>query len=117
MKHITNRKGILIRFEQVSKVKSPDKPFTPEKIFYLPRNRVADETHGNTMTERLATIILMRNEAMEDWKRVMHRNVDPMIAYKLDTDDTAKIAGFKKICRCSKRKRREHVYPTGYCRV
>ena len=33
---------------------------------------------------------------MDDWKRVLHKNIDPMIAYKLDTDDTTEIAAFKK---------------------
>jgi len=95
MKHISNRQGILIRFEQMSKVKGPTKKFKPEEIFYLPRNRVADEIHGNCMTERLANIILMRNQAMDDWKRVLHRNIDPVWIFHLDTDDTAKIATFK----------------------
>ena len=95
MKHIANRKGIIIRFEQTSKTKTPTKKFKPEEIFYLPRNRVADEIHGNCMTERLATIILMRNEAMDDWKRVMHRNIDPVWIFHLDTDDTTKINAFK----------------------
>jgi hypothetical protein len=113
MKHVANREGIIIRFEQISKTKQPDKKFKPEKIFYLPRNRVADEIHGNTMTERLAKIILMRNEAMEDWKRVMHRNVDPMIAYKLDTDDTTKIADFKRKVDAAKGKGENMYIPQG----
>ena len=97
MVHVANKQGTIIRFEQNSKVKGqPKHIFQPEDIFYLPRNRVADEIHGNTMTSRLAEIILMRNEAMTDWRRVMHRNVDPMIAYKLDTDDDTKIAEFKR---------------------
>ena len=37
----------------------------------------------------------MRNQAMDDWDRVLHRNIDPMIAYKLDTDDPTEIAAFK----------------------
>jgi len=114
MKHVANEEGVIIRFEQVSKVKGKDpKIFKPEEIFYLPRNRVADEIHGNTMTERLAKIILMRNEAMDDWKRVMHRNVDPMIAYKLDTDDTAKIAEFKGKVDAAKGKGENMYIPQG----
>ena len=113
MKHVVNQKGILIRFEQVSKVKFPDKKFKPKDIFYLPRNRVADEIHGNTMTTRLAEIILMRNEAMADWRRVMHRNVDPMIAYKLDTDDTVKIAAFKAKVDAAKGKGENMYIPQG----
>jgi len=97
MKHVVNNEGIMIRFEQVSKVKgNQPKIFKPGDIFYLPRNRVADEIHGNTMTERLAKIILMRNEAMDDYKQVMHRFVKPRWIIKLDTDDTTKIAAEKR---------------------
>ena len=69
--------------------------FDPEEIFHLMRNKIADEIHGDSLTEALETTILMREEARNDWKRVMHHNIDPMIAYKLDTDDTTKIANFK----------------------
>lgn len=92
---IVTKKGIIIRYEQLGKKKETLHKFQPEEIFHLARNRVADEIHGVSMVETLTEIILMRNEAMSDWKRVMHRNVDPMIAYKLDTDDTTKIAAFK----------------------
>lgn len=98
MKHISNRQGIITHFIQMRKVGSKmivGKRFKPEEILYFPRNRVADEIHGNTMTTRLAKIILMRNEAMDDWQRVMHRNVDPLWIFHLDTDDTTEIASFK----------------------
>jgi len=96
MKNIANRQGIIIRFEQTSKIKGkPPKKFKPEEIFYLPRNRMADEIHGQSLIEELEFIILAKNEAMDDWKRVLHRNVDPMWIYHLDTDDTTKIAAFK----------------------
>ena len=114
MVHVANKQGTIIRFEQNSKVKGqPKQIFQPEEIFYLPRNRVADEIHGNTMTSRLAEIILMRNEAMTDWRRVMHRNVDPMIAYKLDTDDTTKIAAFKAKVDAAKGKGENMYIPQG----
>ncbi len=96
MVHITNRQGIFIRFEQNSKTKGlPPKKFKPEEIFYLPRNRIADEIHGISMIEKLTNIILMRNEAMDDWKRVLHRNIDPLWIFHMDTDDTTEIAAFK----------------------
>ena len=98
MKHVSNRQGIITHFIQMRKVEGKmvmGKRFKPEEIFYLPRNRVADEIHGNTMTTRLVNIILMRNEAMDDWKRVLHRNVDPLWIFHLDTDDPTEIASFK----------------------
>jgi hypothetical protein len=55
---------------------------------------VADEIHGVSLIEPLTTIILMRNEAMEDFKTVMHRNVSPVRIWNLDTDDTSRINTF-----------------------
>ena len=93
---VVNRQGMIKRYEQISKVAKPIKKYQPEQIFHLARNRVADEIHGNTMTERIANIILMRNEAMDDWKRVMHRNVDPLWVFHVDTDDPVKIAELER---------------------
>ena len=93
---VVNKQGRVIRYEQTAKVKgTPNKKFQPEEIFHLARNRVADEIHGVSIIEKLETIILMRNEAMADWRRVLHRNVDPMMIYHLDTDDSTKISAFK----------------------
>ncbi len=96
MKHIANGEGTIIRYEQISKTKGKGpKKFKPEDIFHLARNRVADEIHGVSIIEKLTTIILMRNEAMDDWKRVLHRNIDHLWVFHMDTDDPAKIAAFK----------------------
>ncbi len=97
MRHVTNPQGIIIRFEQVSKIKGK-KPikFKPEDIFYLARNRVADEIHGNTMIERLANIILAKNEAMADQKIMFHRFVKPRWIIKLDTAVPSEIAKEKR---------------------
>ena len=47
MVHIAGRNGKIKRFEQTQKTKGqPPKRFQPEDIFYLCRNRVADEIHG-----------------------------------------------------------------------
>ena len=97
MAHVVGPDGMIKRYEQRSKVKGiPPKKLNPDRIFHLVRNRVADEIHGQSMVEKLATIILMKNEAMDDWKRVLHRNIDPMMIFHLDTDDDTKIAAFKR---------------------
>ena len=96
MRHHSNAQGMLTHFEQLSKIPGKvAKKYQPEKIFYLPRNRLADQMHGTGMTKRLVKIILARNEAMEDWKRVLHLNVEPMLLIKLNTDNEAKIAAIK----------------------
>ena len=96
MKIVVNRKGIVIRYEQISKIEgNSPKKFDPEKIFHLARNRVADEIHGVSLIESLANIILMKNEAMDDMKQLMHRHVRPRFIFHLDTDDLTEIAQFK----------------------
>ena len=98
MRHVANPEGIIIRFEQTAKV-GKGKPvgevvreFKPEDIFYLARNRVADEIHGNTMIKRLANIILAKNEAMEIQKQINQRFAKPRWIIKLTTDIPSEIA-------------------------
>ena len=99
MRHVANRKGRIIKFEMVGKTgKEKGKviqKFNRNQIFYIPRNRTGDEIHGNTMIEKLTTIILARNEAMADIKQVYHRFVKPRWIIKLDTDVPAEIAAEK----------------------
>ena len=92
---VVNRQGMIIRYEQLSKTKGADKKFQPENIFHLARNRVADEIHGVSVIDSVENIILARNEAIEDYKIVMHRNVYPRMVFHLDTDDETEIAAFK----------------------
>lgn len=92
---VENIKGRIIRYEQVSKTRTVLRKYKPEKIFHLSHERIADEIHGTRLTDSLKWLILARNEAMSDWKRVLHRNIDPLWIFHLDTDDTTKIAAFK----------------------
>lgn len=92
---VQNQQGRIKRYEQVSKTKIPNKRYTPEQILHLSHERMADEIHGTRIIDSLKWLILARNEAMNDWKRVLHRNIDPLWIFHLDTDDTAKIAAFK----------------------
>ena len=95
MRIVVNEKGMLLRYEQKSKNKIPNKKFNVETIFHLARNRVADEIHGVSMIKAVEDVIKMRKEAMEDYKKLMHRNIFPVKIFHLDTDDTDEIASFK----------------------
>ena len=96
MAHIVDRSGQIIRYEQRSKIKgTKPKKYEPEKIFHLARNRLADEIHGVSTVEAVEWVILARNEAMESWKRVLLRNIDPLWIFHLATEDDAEIAAFK----------------------
>jgi len=95
IKIIANRQGIIVRYEQISKDKNKPHKFAKEDIFHLARNRVADEIHGVSVIESVEEIILARNEAIQDYKKMMHRHMMPRYIFHLDTDDTVKIAEFK----------------------
>lgn len=93
---IANHEGIITRFEQNSKIKGETaKKFTTDKIFYLARNRVADEIHGRGIIQKLKLIMDMKNEAMADNKLINHRFAYPQWIYHLETDNETEIAAFK----------------------
>lgn len=95
MKHVANRQGLIIRFEQTNKVKAPVKKFKPEQIFYLPRNRMADEVSGQSLAKILKWIIEAKQEAIRDYRIVQHWNVKPRWKHRLKTDDSTEIAEYK----------------------
>ena len=101
---VWNSKGRIKRYEQVNKRRIlmgflpwfGHKRFKPNQIFHLSRERIADEVHGIGVIESVKKIIDARNEAMDDWRIVMHRNVFPRWQFELDTDDPAEVTAFKK---------------------
>lgn len=95
MVNVASALGVIINFEQTGKNKVKIKTYKPEDIFYLPRNRVIDEIHGESMVKALEWTILAMNEAKRDMKTLMHRHVKPMRIWKLDEDDAVQIANFK----------------------
>lgn len=110
---VADRKGRIIRYEQLSKIKGKTRKFIPEEIFHLSRNRIGDEIHGDSMIEAVEDTILMFNEALADWKRVLHRNIEPLWIIHADTDDTTKIAGIKTDWEKVRKKGEAWVVPKG----
>lgn len=109
---VADKKGLIKRYEQnLSGV--PKKKFEPERILHLARNRIADEIHGTSIIESCETIILMRNEAMTDYKRLLHRNIYPVRIWHLDTDIPSKIATFKAKVAASKGEGEDIFIPKG----
>jgi len=92
---VSSGKGIITGYEQSTKAKKPNKEFNKEDILHLSRKRIADEIHGISIIPAVEEIILAKNEAMTDWRKVLHRNVAPLIIWHLDTDDPTQIAAFK----------------------
>lgn len=95
IKIIANKQGLIIRYEQISKTKQPNKKFETNDILHLSRNRVADELHGESLIDALQEIILSRNEMMETQRIVARRLAKPLVIFHMDTDDSVEIAAFK----------------------
>lgn len=95
IKIIADEQGIIKRYEQTDKTsKKPIIKFKPEEIFHLTKDRIADEIHGRGIIESVENVILSRNESMADQKKLMHRNIKPVIVFQVDSDDEVKIAEF-----------------------
>ena len=115
MKIIVNRKGILMRYEKVEKVGSKRvvQKFEPDEIFHLSRNRIADEIHGRSVIDVCENIIKFRNQAMADWDRVLHRNVDPLWLVEVDTDNATKLQGIRDTLQQARGRGESIVLPKG----
>ncbi len=95
IKIVQSSNGRIIRYEQVSKSKVPNKKFDVNQIFHLSHERLADSICGTRIIPSLKPLILARNEAINDFKTVLHRYVAPLFIFHLDTDDPAQINSFK----------------------
>ena len=93
---VAGENGLIKRYEQNSKTKkSVLKKFKPEEMLHLARNRVADQIHGVSVIASVENIILARNEAITDYRKMMHRHMQPRYIFHLDTDDETEIAKYK----------------------
>jgi hypothetical protein len=109
---IADKKGLIKRYEQNTKGQ-PEKTFEPEEILHLTSNRIADEIHGTSIIEACEWIILASNEAMADYKKLLHRNIYPVRIWHLDTDIPSKIATFKAKVAASKGEGEDIFIPKG----
>ncbi len=100
IKIVVNRQGVINKYEQIAKVgKRKGKvvnKFKTQEIFHISNDRTADEIHGTSVIDACEWTILARNEAMADWKRVLHRNVVPVRIIEVDSDNPDKIIKLKK---------------------
>lgn len=97
IKHVVDGKGMIKRYEQWSKL--GDKPkkvasFNPNEIFHVVTERVADEIHGLERTEAIEKVLSANEENFNDMKKLMQRQVKPLILWKLKTEDQTKIKNF-----------------------
>jgi hypothetical protein len=96
----TNEKGIITEYRQISinqttKVKTILATWTPDQIFHLPLNRIADENHGIGTIEKLAKIIVQKHEAQDLMQLLFRRMLFPVRMIEVDTDKEAEMATLK----------------------
>lgn len=112
IKIIADSKGIIKRYEQQTGG-GDSKRLAVEDLFHLSRGRVGDEIHGISIIDSVEEIILMRNEAMADYKKLLHRNIYPVRIWHLDTDVVSKINAFKAKVAASKGEGEDIFIPKG----
>jgi len=97
MRIVASRKGIAIRYDYYRSIERKGKvfrSFKPNEILHLCNNRVTDEIHGVSDVEAVEWIVEAQEEAMKDYRRILHRNGVARIIY-VDTDDETKINKLK----------------------
>jgi len=94
MIQVYNNKGILLRYEYLSKKQGKSQIFKPTEIFHLTNKRIGNEIHGTSDSEALQPILEANKESFKDMRMLMHRYVKPIMKFSLDTDDESKINAF-----------------------
>jgi len=92
VKVIVSEKGIIQKYEEWNgKVKI--QTYQPSDILHLVNDRIANEIHGTSVIEACKWVIDARNEAMSDWRRLLHRSTIRVI--EVDTDDATSLETIK----------------------
>lgn len=89
---ITDKNGILKRYEVTTG--NDVVPFKPKEILHICNDRVANEIHGTSVIEACKWVIDARNEAMSDYRKILHRNMH-FRYMEVDFDDTTTINNLK----------------------
>ena len=89
MRIVVGSNGLVKRYEQRG-IDGSWKKFKPEDILHFSNERFADEIHGTSVIDACKWVIDARNEALTDYRKVLHRNVIPVRIIEIDTDDTTK---------------------------
>lgn len=90
---VYNEKGRIIRYEELDQKGKPNRTLKPKQIFHLSNDRVANETHGTSIIDSCKWVIDARNEAMADWRRILHRSTIRILY--VDEDDATKLTTLK----------------------
>lgn len=85
-----NKKGMITGY-RYSNVAGIQTDYETSEILHLINDKHSDEVHGTSVIDACENIILARNEAMSDWRKVLHRNLVPLKIMEVDTDVPSEI--------------------------
>lgn len=92
VKIAVDEKGIIGHYIYESP-KGKEKRIETKDMFHLSNDRIANEIHGTSVIEACKWIIDARNEAMKDWRRILHRST--LRVMFIDADDTTRLNHIK----------------------
>ena len=88
---VVDDKGIIIRYDLLNNKGIPIKPIQTQDMFHICNDRIGNEIHGVSVVEACKWVINARNEAMSDWRRILHRNLAGVRIIEVDEDDDEQI--------------------------
>jgi hypothetical protein len=111
---VANKQGRILRYEQFNRSNGKTmNRFRPEEMFHLSRDRIGDEIHGTSVVTAVEKTILARIEAIDDYKKLLHRNVYPTRLHHLDSDDSTAISAYEDKVEKSKGQGEDIIVPKG----
>ena len=91
---VVDNKGMIIRYDEMNlKTNKVKRRFKPEEILHIVNDRIANEIHGVSVIEACKWVIDARQEAMTDWRRILHRS-SIRVMY-VDEDNTTRLNAIK----------------------
>lgn len=91
MRVVVGEDGVINHYEHRIRSRKDSEPriLKPSDVLHLVNDRIANEIHGTSIIEACKWVIDARNEAMKDYRKVLHRNVVPVRIIEIDTDNAA----------------------------
>lgn len=109
---VSDEYGMLVGY----KLREVEKTYGLDEIFHLSYERIANEVHGIPFIEALETLILSRNEALDDLRILYHRNIKPIQFFEVETEDDSKLNEIETTINDAYKKSENVVIPAGVVR-
>ena len=112
-----NNYGIIKSYEQISSNKTDNKQifhtWTPEEIFHISNDNIADEIHGIPELEKTYDIMKWKSQCMNITSVVFFRYIQPILDIYAKTDDPAELATLAALYDKSIKNFENRIIPAG----